>query len=336
MTMDRSPSAAGPGPVVGLDVGGTKIAALVVDDTDRVLARIETPTDGRPIGEQAIAVIRSALDAAGGEVRPAAVGIGAPGQVDSATGVLRMAVNLALADVPLAALVHEALDVPVFVDHDTRAAAAWLLQDGTASRSMAYLSVGTGISAAVVVDGRLVRGSRGLAGEIGHLSVVPDGPPCACGLHGCLEAVAAGPAIARAAVAAVARGDATAITPAADAREVYRAAAAGDPVAAAIVAEVGAHLARAVRGLVLAYGVERVVIGGGLSRAGATFLQPILDELARERAASALVRVALPDGAVELLPPDADAGAWGGVVIARSGLRAVRSEPGWKGEVGDA
>jgi predicted NBD/HSP70 family sugar kinase len=101
---------------------------------------------------------------------------------------------------------------------------------------------------------------------------------------------------------------------------VYRAAAAGDPVAVAIADQVGIYLAHAIRGIVLSYGVDRVVIGGGLSRAGEPFLRPILDELEREQAASPLISHALTPNPVELLPADSDPGAWGAVVVARSGL----------------
>jgi glucokinase len=185
------------------------------------------------------------------------------------------------------------------------------------------MSVGTGISAAVILDRRLVRGARGLAGEIGHVMAVEDGPLCACGLRGCLEAVAGGPAVARMARDALARGERSTLgRDAIDAKAIYAAAAAGDPLARAIAERVGRHLAHAVRALVLSYGVPRVVVGGGMSRAGEPFLRPILDELERERAASPLVRQAFTPNPVELLPPDSDAGAWGAVTVARAGLRA--------------
>ncbi|MGH2456253.1 MAG: ROK family protein, partial [Candidatus Limnocylindria bacterium] len=134
---------------------------------------------------------------------------------------------------------------------------------------------------------------------------------------------------------ATASGAATSLPPGAGPAEVYAAAGAGDPVALDIARGVGRHLARAIRGVVLAYGVDRVVVGGGMSRAGQPFLEPILDELERERADSGLVRHAMPAEIVELLSPETDAGAWGAVVIARSGLRAVPPEPSWRREVDD-
>jgi glucokinase len=218
--------------------------------------------------------------------------------------------------------VAEAMSAPCFVEHDARAAALWLLERGDPRASLAYLSIGTGISAAVVIAGRLVRGVTGLAGEIGHIQAVESGPACPCGLHGCLEAVAAGPAVARMAREAIASGQTSSLSIGdAGPETVYRAAAAGDPVALGIADQVGIYLAQAIRGIVLSYGIDRVVIGGGLSRAGEPFLRPILDELEREQAASPLISHALTPNPVELLPADSDPGAWGAVVVARSGLR---------------
>jgi glucokinase len=315
---------AGPGgPVLGLDVGGTKIAALLVDDDDAVLVRLERPTDRSDLGEQIIAAASDAMAAAGDAAAPLAVGIGAPGQVDGTAGLLRLGVNVGAGEVPIRAMVRRRLGLPCFVEHDARAAVLWIV-GSSREPSLAYMSVGTGISAAVILDGRLVRGARGLAGEIGHVMAVEDGPLCACGLRGCLEAVAGGPAVARMARDALARGERSTLGgDAIDGKAIYAAAAAGDPLARAIAERVGRHLAHAVRALVLSYGVPRVVVGGGMSRAGEPFLRPILDELEHEQAASPLVRQAFTPNPVELLPPDSDAGAWGAVTVARAGLRAA-------------
>jgi predicted NBD/HSP70 family sugar kinase len=119
---------------------------------------------------------------------------------------------------------------------------------------------------------------------------------------------------------AIGRGEASTLSEGATPEQVYRAAAAGDALAREVTARVGVHLARAIRGLVLGYGVDRVVIGGGLSRAGQSFLDPILDELERERAVSALIRHAVSTESVGLLAPGIEAGALGAVVTARAAL----------------
>ena len=309
------------GLLLGIDVGGTKIAGVAVDArTGELLAERRQRVDDAPLERQVTDVARALVETVGGE-RLAAIGLAVPGLVDAGSGVMRLAVNVDAGELAIGPLVAKAMGAPCFVEHDARAAALWLLERGGPGESLAYLSVGTGISAAVVIAGRLVRGVTGLAGEIGHTQAVESGPACPCGLSGCLEVVAAGPAVARMALEAVANGETTSLSDGATGPEaVYRAAAAGDPVALAIADRVGVHLARAIRGISLSHGVDRVVIGGGMSRAGEPFLRPILDELERERAASPLISHALTPDPVELLPADSDPGAWGAVVVARSGL----------------
>jgi glucokinase len=309
------------GLLLGIDVGGTKIAGVAVDGrSGELLAERRQPIDDVPLERQVIGFARGLVEGAGGE-RLAAIGVAVPGLVDAGSGVMRLAVNVEAGELAIGPLVAEAMGAPCFVEHDARAAALWLLERGDPGDSLAYLSVGTGISAAVVIAGRLVRGVTGLAGEVGHTQAVESGPACPCGLHGCLEAVAAGPAVARMAEEAIAGGQTSSLSMGdAGPEAVYRAATAGDPVARAIADQVGIYLARAIRGIVLSYGVDRVVIGGGLSRAGEPFLRPILEELEREQAASPLISHALTPNPVELLPADSDPGAWGAVVVARSGL----------------
>jgi glucokinase len=309
------------GLLLGIDVGGTKIAGVAVDArTGELLAERRQRVDDAPLERQVTDVAQGLMETAGGE-RLAAVGLAVPGLVDAGSGVMRLAVNVDAGELAIGPLVAKAMGAPCFVEHDARAAALWLLERGDPRDSLAYLSVGTGISAAVVIAGRLVRGVTGLAGEIGHTQAVESGPACPCGLSGCLEVVAAGPAVARMAQEAVANGETTSLSAGATGPEaVYGAAAAGDVVAVAIADRVGVYLARAIRGISLSYGIDHVVIGGGMSRAGQPFLLPILDELERERAASPLISHALTVNPVELLPADSDPGAWGAVVVARSGL----------------
>jgi predicted NBD/HSP70 family sugar kinase len=308
------------GLLVGVDVGGSKIAVLVVDAELGVCGRQTIPTSvGEPdeAAQQIATAIDAALAAAGAsreDVR--AVGVGVPGRVDPSTGVVSLAVNLGWHRLPLRARLEALLGVPVAIENDVRAAAAGIRDRRTLGdiRDFIYLSVGTGISAGVVIDGEVHRGTRGLAGEIGHIVVDADGPVCPCGLRGCLETIAAGPAIARAA------GDGQ------TAADVYAAATAGDPTAQATVDHAGASLARAIHALVMTYDVERIVLGGGVSRAGATFLDPIVRELDAMRAASELATDMLPADVVAVSPDGGDVGAWGGISIARALVSAVEGK----------
>jgi predicted NBD/HSP70 family sugar kinase len=305
-----STSADGRGPVAGVDIGGTKIAVLIVDADGAVLGRATRSSsagDQDGAAEAIVACLDEALataDLTRDDLR--AVGVGVPGRVDPQQGTVTLAVNLGWHDFPLKDALEERLGRPVIVENDARAAAIGLHERGVLGGlgDLAYLAVGTGIAAGVVLDGALHRGARGLAGEIGHAIADHDGPTCTCGQQGCLEAFASGPAIARRAKAETAR-------------DVYRAAAAGDAAAAALVDDVGRRLAWAVHLLVMTYDVERVVIGGGVSHAGDLFAAPIHRELARLRAASPLAGELLPDDIVEILPSEAEAGAWGAVAIAR-------------------
>jgi predicted NBD/HSP70 family sugar kinase len=328
---------AGPSPTLlgGVDVGGSKIAVLVADAGLRPVARLVAPMapgDARDGVRRIVAALDEALAAAGhsrGEL--AAVGTGVPGRVDPEAGTVTLAVNLGWHALPLRDELEGTLGVPVAVENDVRAAAAGLHARGQAAGvdNLAYLAIGTGISAGVVLDGRLYRGPRGLAGEIGHIVLEPNGPACRCGLDGCLEALASGRAIAEAAALRIEQDPGSSIESPVSAESVYRAAAAGDPVATRLAERTGRYVARAIHALVMTYDVPRVVLGGGVTRAGAAFLDPVTRGLDELRAASALAREALPDDLVELLPPDADSGAWGGVILARGvGIRPTGPSPG--------
>jgi glucokinase len=272
--------AAAPTLRVGVDIGGSKIAVLVVDAADAVRARRHVPAASAEPDEaiaQIAAVVRAAVTEAGATMADvAAVGVGVPGRVDSASGDVTFAVNLGWQHLPLGRRLGAALGVPCVVENDVRAAAVGLHQAKTFGQTddLVFLGIGTGISAGVILDGRLHRGVRGLAGEIGHVVHDPDGAACACGLHGCFETIAAGAGVARAARAAIAAGgqsgEGTVLATLGDptAADVFAAAAAGDLVAGRIVDRAAAAIARMIHELVLAYDVELVVIGGGISRAG--------------------------------------------------------------------
>ena len=199
---------------VGLDVGGTKIEALVVDQLLAVRGKTNLPTDtssGAAVVESISGTLNQVLfEAQLAPQQVAAIGIGIPGQIQA--GFVKHAVNLNLESFPLARTLSARFGTPVVLENDVRAAAlgAYLyFHDREPIESMAYLGIGTGISAGVVLQGKLHRGSNGMAGEIGHAVVGPNGPRCNCGAYGCLEAVAAGPAIALQAIQVVSAGEST-------------------------------------------------------------------------------------------------------------------------------
>ena len=310
--------------LVGVDVGGTKIAVLVVDGQYRVLSQATVPT-ALDSPQTTLACIASAVqqgvDLAGArmsEVR--SVGVGVPGRVDPATGWVRRAVNLGWRELPAGSELSSLLGVRCLLENDSRLAAlgARRLVGNPPPQHMVYVSVGTGIAAGLILDGRVYRGAHGLAGEVGHMVVAPGGPPCKCGARGCLEALAAGPAIARLGhEAAETSGDTLLhrfrpVT----VEAIYQAAREGDAAAQEVTGKVGGYLALALHQLIMAYDMECIVLGGGVSRNGDAFLQPILGTLARLRDGGVLTGEMLQPDMVRLLPPDYEAGAWGAVLLA--------------------
>jgi glucokinase len=277
-------------PTIGIDIGGTKIAAGVVDDTGEVIARRTIATeaaDPRAIVAGATKVTQELLAAAPG-VR--AVGVGAAGLIDMARGVVLSAPNIAWEDVALGPMIADRVGLPVVVDNDANVAAYGEALHG-AGRGIAdqvMVTIGTGIGGGVIVGGVVVRGARGAAGEIGHMIIQADGgPPCACGNSGCFEALASGTAMGRrareqaaldpAAAGMIERaGGIEAITGEAVGRE----ARAGDVFAAAIVAETGRWLGIGLASLANLLDPALIVVGGGAVRDGDLLLQPARSALA--------------------------------------------------------
>ena len=289
--------------VIGVDVGGTKVAAGVVEARDGravIGARARGAVDPAT-NEGGIASILAVVDEAvatldaGQRARLAGIGVACAGNVDHVTGTLRRAANMAWRDLGIAAALRDRHGVEARVENDVNAA-AWGLASfpgdakGTAPcPTLAYLVVGTGIGAGVVDGGRILRGRTGAAGELGHLPGIAGAVeaaagqvPCVCGARGCLEAVASGPALgagarARAVAGAApgllerAGGDASRI----DAATVTGAAADGDPVALELLAREGRFVAMAIAVAFRAYDPHRIVIGGGVVAAGQVVVDAI-------------------------------------------------------------
>jgi len=260
---------------VGVDIGGTKTEAVAIDDAGLVIDEVRVPT-----GFGGDAVIASTVDAVTGladrlGTSPAefgAIGVGVPGAVDPASGRVAHAVNLGLDGLALGDELAARLGVRVRVENDVNVAAlgAFHLLGHGPERSMAYLNLGTGLAAGLVLGGRLWRGSRGTAGEIGHIPVDPAGELCSCGQRGCLELLASGSAVARQWPTEHPR----------PVQNLFEAAAAGDALAIEVRQRFIDNVASAVRVLVLTVDVDDVVIGGGITSLGAPLLDAIREVLA--------------------------------------------------------
>ena len=290
------------GVVIGVDVGGTKTHAAVVDRHFDVIRDVQVPTvtgGADQVGEGIISTIAE-LRPKGGRLR--GVGIGLPGIVDSAAGSVRHAFNLGIGDDALCivARVNAAFDAPCWIANDVDAAALGvyeiLCRDDAGLRDLVYLSIGTGIAAGVILDGRIYRGRNGFAGEIGHFLVEPDGPQCPCGLRGCLEAVASGPALSRQWPPSDGCSSVEAL---------FAAACRGDDQATLIVRQAVDHLARAVHLLALTFDLDRIVIGGGVADVGGSLLIGTLEQgLRRLQSPSPWTRALKLCDRIMLKPPE--------------------------------
>ncbi|MEW6059574.1 MAG: ROK family glucokinase [Actinomycetota bacterium] len=310
---------------IGIDVGGSKIAALRVARDGEILARATVATPAEDPGATVGAMIEVAEGLATPDV--VAVGIGAAGMVDANEGVLRYAPNLAWREFPIGRLVREALELPCQVDNDANVAAwgEYRFGAGRGYGHMLLVTVGTGIGGGIVAGRRLFRGAHGFAAEIGHVIVEPGGPPCGCGNRGCWEQVASGSAIGRLGRAAVvehpdsvlarlAGNDPGEVT----GKTVTEAARQGDDLALAILCQVGGRLGEGIAGLVNTLDPQVVVVGGGAVAAGDLLLEP-----ARKAYLSAVEgpdhRPVVPIVAAEL---GNDAGAVGAATLALEELGA--------------
>jgi glucokinase len=269
---------------IGVDIGGTKIAAGVVTDDGTVVEQRRYDTD--PTDPVAIesAVIRAVAELrVGREV--AAVGVAAAGYVTPQRDGMVFAPNIAWRDYPLRDRLATGIDLPIVIENDANAAgwAEFRFGRGRRAEHMVMLTVGTGLGGAIIVDGRLLRGAFGAAGEIGHMQLVPHGRYCGCGHEGCWEMYGSGRALTRAArAAAVAYPDrARAIIELAGGPgqkikgpHVTEAAHAGDPLAVELLAELGTWLGAGISDLAAIVDPELAVIGGGVAAAGDLLLEP--------------------------------------------------------------
>ncbi len=295
---------------VGLDIGGTKTDAVAVGDDGCVVHTLRMPTGFGPEAVLATAVeaVERVSEATGTLVADvASIGVGIPGAVDFVTGRVSHAVNLGLADLELGEALRARLGRRVRIENDVNAAAvgAFHLRGLGSGQSMAYLNLGTGLAAGLVLGGELWRGVSGVAGEIGHIPVDPAGPACPCGQRGCLELYASGSAVARQ-------------WPSEDPLPVaalFAAAASGDPAAAAVRDRLLQGVAEAARLLVLTVDVDDVVIGGGISRLGEPLIAGVQAVIADWEAASPFVASLGLGARLRLLPPDFPAAAVGAALV---------------------
>ena len=279
---------------IGVDLGGTSLRIAAVDSSGTLLEKVTTGTKvalGRDhvISEMCDAIRDTARKFA--DSGPlAGIGIGVPGIIDMASGMLRESPNLpGWHNYPVREEIERRLKTQVILENDANAAAfgeKWL---GAANNvdSMCMLTLGTGVGGGIVLDGKIWHGMTGMAGEFGHINVEPEGPPCGCGSRGCIEQLASATAIKRMAVEAIATGKAPELgramkeDPEFSAKVVYQMAVQGDPVAQEIFTNVGRALGIVIADLVNIFNLPMYVVGGGVASAWEAFSPALMTEVER-------------------------------------------------------
>ncbi len=257
--------------VVGIDLGGTKIMAGVFSE-GVIKAKVTVPTPeegGQAVIEAMAQAAKAAIEAAGVAVQ--AIGLGTPGPLDFKRGRIKFAPNIAnFTDFPIVELLEQATGYKVYMENDANAAALAEHKLGAAqgAESTLYMTVSTGVGGGFVWGNKVLRGVNGQGGEIGHITMQPGGPLCGCGLDGCLEALATGPAMERMALASFKREMST--------RELFALFQQGDPRASRIVLQTASWVGIALASLVKCYDPEVIVLGGGVAlNAGPAYLEEV-------------------------------------------------------------
>ena len=292
---------------VGVDVGGTKVAAVLVDEAGDVVRRCRKETESGTYAGLLAGIVSAATEVREG-LEVAGVGLAIAGNVAADGSHVLFSPHLPLAGEPLARDLRDALRTPVQVENDANAA-AWCEHEvgaGRGSTEMLMVALGTGLGAGLVLSNQLYRGHQGFAGEAGHMTVVIDGRACPCGGRGCWERYASGTALV---AHYLERGG----DPEVGGPGITQAAAAGEPLAVAALADVGEWLGRGLASLVAILDPEVIVVGGGVSEAG----DLLLDPARRQFAASVTGAEVRPLPRIVPAQMGNDAGVIGAAMLAR-------------------
>ncbi|MDE0470036.1 MAG: ROK family protein [Candidatus Poribacteria bacterium] len=300
--------------VVGIDIGGTKLATVVADSTGHILGKVRKPTLAEKGPEYALGLlfdmVRETISLAGVEQASiSAIGVSCGGPLDTKTGIVYSPPNLPGWDaLPLKAKLESEFQVPVTIENDANASALaeYRFGGGCGYNAVLYMTMSTGIGGGIVLDGQIYHGANDSAGEVGHQILLPDGPLCGCGKRGCLEALCSGPAIARRAQAAIRKQPvnkkASTMLSLTNGRienvkseHVLEAARAGDTLALELVSETAYYMGWGIANLVNVLNPDIVLLGTIAIAAGDLLLDPIRETVSK-------FAMARPAAAVEIKP----------------------------------
>lgn len=280
--------------MIGVDLGGTRLRAVRIDTAGHVSLHrsVATAATGGP--EEVISQIESLVKQVIGTASRAeilGIGVGSPGPLDPFEGVVLHAPTLqGWVNVPLRAILQERTGLPVIINNDANAAALgeWYFGSGQGCQDFVYVTVSTGIGGGIIANGQLLLGRKGMAGEVGHMQIQPDGPVCSCGNTGCWESLASGTALARFAAQALQRESRSLLHDRATSEpltgeHVVAAAAQGDEVAQALLRREGEFLGMGLVNLLHLFSPERITLGGGVAQ-GMVWLEPHIRRIIAARA----------------------------------------------------
>jgi glucokinase len=319
--------------LLGVDLGGTKILTAAVNTEGKMLSRDHSVTPAA-LGPEA--VIQAMLDSTGRALAQAglatadlsAIGVGAPGLSNPEAGILYTSPNLpGWRDVPLRDIIEEKTGKRTFLINDANAAALgeFYFGAGRGAHNFIYITISTGIGGGIIIDDKIYTGACGAAGEVGHMTIDDDGPPCNCGNRGCWETLASGTALAREAKNRIKEGARTSILDYAGgdmekitAEVIQHAAEQGDALAKELIARTGYYVGVGLASLINLFNPELIVIGGGLSHIGEMLLEPAF-KVAEERAFKEAYQ------AVRFAPPQLgrDSGVLGAAAFARQEMERI-------------
>ena len=302
---------------IGIDVSGTTFNAALVGADGAVLQRREAALERDGVGAQAARAVSELREAAGG-AGVAGVGVGVTGLVEPGTGRVVVSTDLpSLTRADLRAELSAATGLGVVLENDANAAAygEFVAGAGRGSRNLFYVTIGTGVGGALILDGRLWRGDSGFAGEFGHITIDPEGVQCSCGNTGCLETVASGPNIVRRTQERLLRDSTSSLSRLGlkrdfTAADVAHAAQEGDDFALMMLERTGRHIGQGLAAVINLLNIERIVLGGVIMEAGEMILSAVVREAGRRSfqpcfestqiVAATLARDSVPVGAAML------------------------------------
>ena len=301
---------------LALDIGGTHMRAAVFPENKTKPThqkRIRTYSEGETSLDRLLRLID---DVSPKNASIHSVGIGIPGVVEPESGEVLTAPNLEdWVGIPVAKRIQKAIGAPTFLGNDANLAALgeWQFGAGQGHQHLVYLTISTGIGGGVICDGQLLKGKHGMAGELGHVTILPDGPVCSCGQKGHLEALSSGPAIMAYVAEQLNKGRKSSLSGKPDPKQISQAARNGDPLAQEAFERAGRYLGLMIANYLMIFNPSIVILGGGVSQTGDLLLEPVR----RTVNTSLLSEEYAEDLTITQAALGDDAGLYGALVLAR-------------------